>query len=185
MRDILGYVLIGLGLIAAAAVFYLPFFFILRKRCSPMRQISFVLFAGSVLVILFATVFLEMGDGITFSPPRRFLNLIPLRWLSEPWEMGQRKMTVQLVSNALMFVPFGFFLPVAVKGRRTFPKTLLGAFLFSFCIELFQYFTGRSADIDDLLLNVLGGMAGYGLFALFSRLFRGKSWWSKANGGTG
>ena len=36
-------------------------------------------------------------------------------------------------------------------------------------IETVQYFIGRSADIDDLLLNVFGAVVGFGLYAILRK----------------
>lgn len=45
--------------------------------------------------------------------------------------------------------------------------------IFSFSIEFIQYFIGRSADIDDLILNTLGGMLGFGVYLMTDKwLFR-------------
>ena len=70
-----------------------------------------------------------------------------------------------------MFVPLGVMMPVAFRRMRSFGKTALSLALFSFAIEFTQYFTGRSADIDDLMLNTLGGMFGYLIFLVVSKLF--------------
>lgn len=81
-----------------------------------------------------------------------------------------------------MFLPLGFIFPVAFKKARTFYKTTICMLLFSFLIEFVQYFIGRSADIDDLILNTLGAMLGYFLFYKLSKLFRNKNIWKKLNG---
>lgn len=81
-----------------------------------------------------------------------------------------------------MFLPLGFIFPVAFKKARTFYKTTICMLLFSFLIEFIQYFIGRSADIDDLILNTLGAMLGYFIFYIFSGLFRNKNIWKKLNG---
>lgn len=85
-------------------------------------------------------------------------------------------------ANIFMFVPMGFITPVAFKEVRFFPKTILCVVAFSFCIEFIQYFIGRSADIDDLILNTLGGIIGYGIYALFSKCLGEKRFWRKLNG---
>lgn len=54
--------------------------------------------------------------------------------------------------------------------------------LFSFFIEFVQYFIGRSADIDDLMLNTLGGILGYFIYVAFSNMFKDKNIWKKLNG---
>ena len=37
-----------------------------------------------------------------------------------------------------------------------------------------------SADIDDVIMNTVGGMIGFGIYAGMNRLFRQKNWWRKA-----
>ena len=71
------------------------------------------------------------------------------------------KKIAQTVANIVMFIPLGFMLPTAFRGMRYFWKTALSLTLFSLAIETAQYFTGRSADIDDLMLNASGGILGY------------------------
>ena len=89
----------------------------------------------------------------------------------ETWGMPEPKKIAQTAANVVMFVPLGFMMPVAFRRMRSFGKTVLSLALFSFAIEFTQYFTGRSADIDDLILNTLGGVLGYLIFFVVSRLF--------------
>lgn len=93
--------------------------------------------------------------------------------------MGYNRMTKQLLLNILMFVPIGSLLPIVFKKLRCFPKTAGCCFLATLFIETIQYFTGRSADIDDVLMNTLGGILGYYFYLLAKRLFGRKSWFQK------
>ena len=77
--------------------------------------------------------------------------------------------------NMLMTVPFGMYLRYYFKCN--FKKTILYTFLLSLFFELTQL-TGlyyiypypyRFFDVDDLLINTLGGILGYGLMGLFTR----------------
>ena len=44
----------------------------------------------------------------------------------------------------------------------------------SLCIEILQLpFAVRASDIDDLILNTAGVMAGYGIYALFRHIRHG------------
>lgn len=67
--------------------------------------------------------------------------------------------------NAAVFVPPAVL--IATAGWRLLP-TVLGALGVSAAIEVTQYVTdlGRSADINDLLTNTLGALAGWGLVRL-------------------
>ncbi|WP_369436439.1 VanZ family protein [Lysinibacillus fusiformis] len=45
-----------------------------------------------------------------------------------------------------------------------------------------QYLTNRYADIDDVIVNNLGGMMGYILFLLSQKCFIAIDWWRKMIG---
>lgn len=63
--------------------------------------------------------------------------------------------------NVLLFVPFGFFLPVLWKGYRKVWQTLLAGLLISLSIEFLQLFTHRATDVNDLITNTCGTLLGY------------------------
>lgn len=77
--------------------------------------------------------------------------------------------------NILMTVPFGIYL--RYYFRCSFKKTLVFTFLLSLFFELTQlsglYFIYDSPyrlfDVDDLILNTLGGVLGYFLFSFFKK----------------
>jgi glycopeptide antibiotics resistance protein len=169
-------------MLTALIILYLPIFFVFKNRIFFIRQLSFLLLAGSVFIILFATILVVFRNGIIFNSPQHLLNLVPFNWVNNSWKMSTNNIIIQLVSNVLMFIPVGFLIPVVFVKIRSFWKTIFCVFVFTFFIETFQYFIGRSADIDDIILNLSGGIAGYMIFYLFSYLFRNKNWWLKTLG---
>jgi len=84
----------------------------------------------------------------------------------------------EVVPNIMMFIPLGIFVPVVFEKTRKFYRTAFIAFLVTFSVEFFQYFIGRSSDIDDIIANLLGGIIGYGIFRIFNRLLTNKKWWN-------
>lgn len=76
--------------------------------------------------------------------------------------------------NVLLFVPLGILVPLIWDRLcRTLP--MLGvSFGFSLLIELSQLLNNRSTDVDDLILNTLGGLVGFGLFRLWDRCTGGR-----------
>jgi len=67
-----------------------------------------------------------------------------------------------IVGNILVFVPFGYFLPLLFKKWQNGKIVILAGFLVSLFFEICQYFLYLgSADIDDILLNLLGVILGY------------------------
>jgi glycopeptide antibiotics resistance protein len=78
--------------------------------------------------------------------------------------------TGNLVGNIVGFIPLGILLPMLFKKLRAAKATILAVFFFSLGFEVTQllillgYF-----DVDDLILNTLGGAIGYLLFALLRK----------------
>lgn len=79
------------------------------------------------------------------------------------------------VTNMIVFVPLGILIPLMLK-RPSWWRVLAAAVGTSLAIELTQLAMqdlaggGHVADINDLIFNTLGGIIGYGLFLLGSRL---------------
>jgi len=161
-----GYIKIFIIFIAATAVLYLPIFFILKKKGHGLtRSLSYLFCFWSFSLIIYATtIFLNLP--FNFKPVLHKLNLQPLLWLLE--DNLRQRIAIEIIPNIMLFIPLGIFLPTAFKRMRKLKRTALVAFILTFSVEFFQYFIGRTSDIDDAILNVLGGIIGYGLFKMFS-----------------
>lgn len=69
--------------------------------------------------------------------------------------------------NIILFIPFGFLLPLVWKPARRIRITILYALLYSSCIELTQVITKMGyGQIDDIITNVLGAGIGYNVWLL-------------------
>ena len=136
------------------------------RRKKHIQSVSGVLFFLYLAVLIY---FLFFADeyGRTPSLEMRY-NLVPLveirRFLVYRKILGFRAV----------------FLNVYGKYR-----TVSVSFLFSCGVELTQLVTRRgSCDVDDVILNTLGGLLGYLLFALSRRLAR-RTASGKQDNGTG
>lgn len=70
-----------------------------------------------------------------------------------------------LVGNLLLLLPIGLVGPIVVPWLDRWLRVLLAAVAISLAIEVGQLWVpDRSADVDDLLLNVVGAMLGYVIF---------------------
>lgn len=117
------------------------------------------LFAFSLLGILSATGVPSLGDvSMNFK-----INTTPFQ--------GNMRNFMQYFLNLVLFVPFGFFLPVLWKKFRFFPFTIVLGFFFSVAIEGAQLFNNRATDIDDVIMNTAGTLVGYLIFAIGRWLF--------------
>jgi glycopeptide antibiotics resistance protein len=74
---------------------------------------------------------------------------------------------VNLIGNIVLFVPIGFLVPFVFR-HMTWRKSLALATVLPLVIEGTEVlFRVGIFDIDDVILNGLGVMIGYGIFALF------------------
>ncbi|MCG2618145.1 VanZ family protein [Terrimonas sp. NA20] len=77
--------------------------------------------------------------------------------------------------NILGFVPLGFLLPLVFFRRGRLVLTVGTIFLISFLFESVQRYTGLGVfDVDDLLLNTVGGLLGYIFYLLMPPFQRRK-----------
>lgn len=75
-----------------------------------------------------------------------------------------------LFGNICVFVPFGFMLPMVHPPCKNIFILFANTFLFVLGIEIFQLFSAFGAfDVDDILLNSMGSLLGYGLYKLIDR----------------
>ena len=80
---------------------------------------------------------------------------------------------MQIFLNVLLFVPFGFLLPIVSERFRNPILTVFTGFLFLAGIETMQYITGRGlTEVDDLINNTAGVMFGYIAFAITVHFYR-------------
>jgi glycopeptide antibiotics resistance protein len=128
-------------------------------------RVSLLLFVAYVLLLfklLFFKVRLNFSD---ISIGRNFIPFYRIYYYAsgqEPYQVG----ALNLFGNILLFVPMGFFLPAFFKCIRSAKRLLLTVAFISFCIEVLQLLTTTGEfDIDDVLLNTLGALVGYRLFA--------------------
>lgn len=76
-----------------------------------------------------------------------------------------------VVGNVFVFVPLGYFLPLLCKKFQKGTLVILTGFLVSLIFELCQYFLYLgSADIDDIILNLLGVILGFLFFQFVKRI---------------
>jgi glycopeptide antibiotics resistance protein len=179
MHRIEAYVTLAIIFIVTISILYLPILLFLRKKGkSIIRQFSGLLWFCSVFLIVFATIFFVFP--FDFNPEYRTLNLIPFDWINA--SNSTHMFVTEVIPNILMFIPFGFFTPVVYRKMRKFYITVAATFCFTFSVECFQYFIGRSSDIDDVFANLLGGIIGYGVFKAANLLLENNVLWNRFKG---
>jgi len=139
------------------------------------KRIWFVVFAIYCIAMAYLLFGREEAPvGIPYTDQLRLrLNLIPFRTLRYQWKLLFqaerpwliRHSLVNLSGNLLLFLPLGIFLPKLWKPLENFRRLLLTTAGIIAVVELIQVLTllGR-CDIDDLLLNLIGTVMGYGIY---------------------
>ena len=95
-------------------------------------------------------------------------NFIPFKEMLR-YEFGTKLFFKNVVGNMIMFIPFGFFTSYFLKLKKIYSVFIL-TLLTSITIETTQLLIGRVFDIDDILLNILGGLIGYFIFKIIYKI---------------
>ena len=143
---------------AVLLLMYINLAVIIRFTFFPMSKVD-----GHIQPLIF--------DIATAFPFR--VNLLPLVNLFD--YDSKRDLLLNVIGNAAMFIPSGIVLPIVYKRLNTFWKVLTTGISISLCIEIIQLpFSVRATDIDDLIMNTIGVIVGYGIVALIRCLRRTK-----------
>ncbi len=136
------------------------------RKTDKARRLALIGLLFWSLLVLFMTLFtFTMDPQLTTN-----VGFMPLHTLREIYRYGQSDLAFQLVFNVLMFMPFGFLLPVAFPALRQASLCTTVCLMGSLIIEMCQLFSGRSFDIDDILCNTLGGLLGFGMLLVTQAL---------------
>lgn len=128
----------------------------------------FALYLAILFYLLFFSGYRQAVRGIVsynFIPFRSILTEI--RGLG-PFNLGM--LTNNLFGNIIAFMPLGAFIPLLYPNARKLKYSIGCSLAMSISVELLQFVTRMGAcDIDDIILNTIGGFCGYWLWILLSR----------------
>jgi glycopeptide antibiotics resistance protein len=132
---------------------------------------------GIYIILLTYFLFFAESTGRMDADRSYHYNLIPLkeikRFLNYYQTLGFQAVLLNLLGNIVAFIPFGMILPVLHQRFRAFGFMMLLTLEFSLGVEVIQLaFKVGSFDVDDLLLNTIGGVLGYIIFMLMDRIRR-------------
>lgn len=130
------------------------------------------------MAVLFYLVFMAAAYGRTNQEILRYqnMNFKPFRTIARytnAWGAVEPMVIItNIYGNILAFLPFGLLGPLVLRGLRKFRAVFFYSLLLSLTIELVQGYLGVGVmDVDDLILNVLGGVIGYGCYSIFFKPF--------------
>lgn len=172
------FAMLGILVVALIAMLLLIYNLIakIRKRKKvtiPIgRLLLYAVFIIYIVVVVGATMLRYSGMSISWENREIF----PLFYsYKEAWKDFSAREWRNIILNIMMFIPFGFLLPLVSKKFQVFWKTYLAGFLFTFLIEMTQLLLHLGiCELDDFMNNTVGAMIGYGFYRLF--VFVVKKW---------
>lgn len=144
------------------------------NRNTVRRFISIIFFTAYMCVLIYFLFFAE-SMGRSYTLRTYHYNLIPFReirrYIIYAKVLGTRAVWLNIAGNVVAFIPFGLFI-IPVTGRRIgIPEAIVLAADLSVVVEIVQLIAKvGSFDVDDIILNTLGGAAGVLLYKLFIRI---------------
>lgn len=96
-----------------------------------------------------------------------------MRFVKYREKIGLKGFMINIFGNILAFMPFGFFVPLLNKAYRKFYLIAILSIIFSLVVELAQLILRVGVfDVDDILLNSIGGIFGYLSFLIIRFIFK-------------
>ena len=107
------------------------------------------------------------------------INLIPFRtiidYLFNEDVIVRSFAFSNIMGNIAIFIPLGIYIPLLINKKSIFTNSAIVA-LISLCVEIVQYILAiGTADVDDIILNTIGGLLGILIFKLVYLIFKDKS----------
>lgn len=126
-------------------------------------------FYKEIFMLLFIIYVMCLFEIVTLQDYNYGLsNYIPFKEIFR-YEIGSRLFIKNIIGNILLFLPYGYFTADYLNSKKILPVCFL-IMIVTLTIELVQLNIGRTFDIDDVILNTLGGMCGYLLYRLIERI---------------
>ncbi len=137
-------------------IFYWIALFRSGNKQSLLRIVAILAFGYYLIGVLTVTGIHELK---AFSPR---LVLVPF--------LDMIRGPMDTVLNIILFLPFGFFLPLLYRKYNRAIQVVFAGFLLSLSIEVLQMFGMGTTDINDLITNTIGAFLGYGIYTVLSNV---------------
>lgn len=141
-----------------------------NKKSKILPFLSFLIY----LVLLGYFLFFAEGMGRHNSEAEYRYNLVLFqeikRFIYHVDVLGIKAVMINVVGNIIVFMPFGYFVPRLARRTVGVWTTVLFSLEFSVLVEVMQLLSKKgSFDVDDLLLNTIGGLIGYVVYYVIHR----------------
>ena len=128
------------------------------KLYRELFMLSFVLYS---MILFYVVTFQDNNYGTN--------NYFPFREILR-YDIGSSYFIHNVLGNIIMFIPFGFFVSYIVSSKKP-SYILIITLMSSLAIEGTQLLIGRTFDVDDIILNMVGGFLGYLIYLILQLIY--------------
>ena len=137
-------------------------FYIIKNKENALfyKEMMSYLFIIYILCLFYVVTFHDVSwSDSNFTPFKEILR----------YSIGSKLFFKNVIGNMAMFVPFGFFVSYFLKLEKVYSITFFTV-ITSFTIEITQLLIGRVFDVDDLILNLIGGIVGFIIYRIIHNI---------------
>ena len=124
-----------------------------------MFVFAFLLYS---LLLFYVVTFQDVNYGTN--------NFIPFHEIFR-YEFGSVYFLHNVLGNIILFIPFGYFVSHIMASKKPYAMFII-SIITSVVIEFTQLKIGRTFDVDDIILNLIGAILGYIVYLLIDLLER-------------
>lgn len=135
-------------------------------------RLSSIIFGLLYLAILFYALFFK---AINIKAARNGVNLVPFSTIIPYITKANTNLNgpaiMNILANIFLFIPLGFYVEVLLRKRKMKIRIMI-IILIPIIVELIQFvFSLGICDVDDVILNAIGGLLGILVFKVVEKLY--------------
>lgn len=143
------------------------------RICYLIRNHEKLCIYSELLKLTFLIYILCLFQVVTFQDDVSWAtnNFIPFKEILR-YNITSRLFFKNVLGNMILFAPFGFFTSYYLKVDKMHLPVVL-TLITSIAVEIVQMCIGRVFDVDDIILNLVGGILGFFIYDII-RVIAGK-----------
>lgn len=122
-----------------------------HKKFLIHKELIYLFSIVYILCLYHIVTFKDINYGVS--------NFVPFKEIFR-YSIGSDKFLRNVLGNIILFIPYGFLSSYYSDNKKLGIATIVTV-VTSLAIESVQYYIGRVFDIDDIILNLAGGIIGF------------------------
>lgn len=131
-----------------------------KVKVAIYNEIFYLIFLVYILFLFHIVTFQDVAWSTS--------NFTPFKEIFR-YDFGSNAFYKNVVGNMIMFMPYGLFVSYFIRLKKPYIILVL-SFIVSMTVETTQLVIGRVFDIDDIFLNILGGLFGFLIYCFLDKL---------------